>query len=140
MTSLIDKLNSVMDTLKDEIDSVLSSYKVMHFLRFPTASDYFPICLIVPIRITPLYRGGLLEDDEYSIVELEIHLITKVPYDYRGERLLKDLDAVMEKLRTLRHDESKWYELDYKGGVDLEYAPVEKWILQSAVIHVKVEA
>jgi len=140
MTSLIDKLNSVMDTLKNEIDSVLSGYKVMHFLRFPTASDYFPICLIVPIRITPLYRGGLLEDDEYSIIELEIHLITKVPYDYRGERLLKDLDAVMEKLRTLRHDESKWYELDYKGGVDLEYAPVEKWILQSAVIHVKVEA
>ena len=140
MTSLIDKLNSVMDTLKDEIDSVLSSYKVMHFLRFPTASDYFPICLIVPIRITPLYRGGLLEDDEYSIIELEIHLITKVPYDYRGERLLKDLDAVMEKLRTLRHDETKWYELDYKGGVDLEYAPVEKWILQSAVVHVKVEA
>jgi len=140
MTSLIDKLNSVMDTLKDEIDNVLSDYKVMRFLRFPTASDYFPICLIVPIRITPLYRGGLLEDDEYSIIELEIHLITKVPYDYKGERLLKDLDAVMEKLRTLRHDESKWYELDYKGGVDLEYAPVEKWILQSAVIHVKVEA
>lgn len=140
MTSLIDKLNSVMDTLKSEIADALSGYKVMHFLRFPTATDFFPVCFIVPIRITPLYRGGILEEDEYTIIDIEIHLVTRVPFDYGGTRLLKDLDAIMEKLRTLRHDDSKWYELDYKGGIDLEYAPIEKWILQSAVVHVKVEA
>jgi len=140
MTSLVDKLNSVMDTLKDEIDDALSNYKVMHFLRFPTATDFFPVCFIVPTRITPIYRGGILEEDEYAIIEIEIHLVTRVPFDYRGTRLLEDLDAIMEKLRTLRHDDSKWYELDYKGGIDLEYSPIEKWILQSAVVHVKVEA
>ena len=95
---------------------------------------------IVPTRITPIYRGGILEEDEYAIIEIEIHLVTRVPFDYRGTRLLRDLDAIMEKLRTLRHDTSKWYELDYKGGVDLEYSPIEKWILQSAVVHVRVEA
>jgi len=140
MTSLVDKLNSVMDTLKTEIDDALSNYKVMHFLRFPTATDFFPVCFIVPIRITPIYRGGILEEDEYAIIEIEIHLVTRVPFDYRGTRLLEDLDAIMERLRTLRHDDSKWYELDYKGGIDLEYSPIEKWILQSAVVHVKVEA
>ena len=140
MTSLVDKLNAVMDTLKTEIDDALSNYKVMHFLRFPTATDFFPVCFIVPIRITPIYRGGILEEDEYAIIEIEIHLVTRVPFDYRGTRLLEDLDAIMEKLRTLRHDDSKWYELDYKGGIDLEYSPIEKWILQSAVVHVKVEA
>ena len=140
MTSLVDKLNSVMDTLKTEIDDALSNYKVMHFLRFPTATDFFPVCFIVPIRITPIYRGGILEEDEYAIIEIEIHLVTRVPFDYRGTRLLEDLDAIMEKLRTLRHDDSKWFELDYKGGIDLEYSPIEKWILQSAVVHVKVEA
>jgi len=140
MTSLVDKLNSVMDTLKTEIDDALSNYKVMPFLRFPTATDFFPVCFIVPIRITPIYRGGILEEDEYAIIEIEIHLVTRVPFDYRGTRLLEDLDAIMEKLRTLRHDDSKWYELDYKGGIDLEYSPIEKWILQSAVVHVKVEA
>lgn len=112
----------------------------MHFLRFPTATDFFPVCFIVPTRITPVYRGGILEEDEYAIIEIEIHLVTRVPFDYRGTRLLEDLDAIMEKLRTLRHDDSKWYELDYKGGIDLEYSPIEKWILQSAVVHVKVEA
>ena len=140
MTSLVDKLNSVMDTLKTEIDDALSDYKVMHFIRFPSATDFFPVCFIVPIRITPIYRGGILEEDEYAIIEIEIHLVTRVPFDYRGTRLLEDLDAIMEKLRTLRHDDSKWYELDYKGGIDLEYSPIEKWILQSAVVHVKVEA
>ena len=140
MTSLVDKLNSVMDTLKTEIDDALSDYKVMHFIRFPSATDFFPVCFIVPIRITPIYRGGILEEDEYAIIEIEIHLVTRVPFDYRGTRLLRDLDAIMEKLRTLRHDDSKWYELDYKGGIDLEYSPIEKWILQSAVVHVKVEA
>jgi len=139
MTSLVDKLNSVMDTLKTEIDDALSDYKVMHFIRFPSATDFFPVCFIVPIRITPIYRGGILEEDEYAIIEIEIHLVTRVPFDYRGTRLLEDLDAIMERLRTLRHD-SKWYELDYKGGIDLEYSPIEKWILQSAVVHVKVEA
>jgi len=140
MTSLVDKLNSVMDTLKTEIDDALSDYKVMHFIRFPSATDFFPVCFIVPIRITPIYRGGILEEDEYAIIEIEIHLVTRVPFDYRGTRLLEDLDAIMEKLRSLRHDDSKWFELDYKGGVDLEYSPIEKWILQSAVVHVKVEA
>jgi len=140
MTSLVDKLNSVMDTLKTEIDDALSDYKVMHFIRFPSATDFFPVCFIVPIRITPIYRGGILEEDEYAIIEIEIHLVTRVPFDYRGTRLLEDLDAIMERLRTLRHDDSKWYELDYKGGIDLEYSPIEKWILQSAVVHVKVEA
>lgn len=139
MTSIIDKLSSVLNNLKSEVEGVLTDYKVSIFLRFPTESDAYPIALIVPIRVTPTYAGGLSQNDEYIIAEIELHLITKVPFDYQNSSLLNDLDTALEKLRTLRYDETKWRELQYKSGVEFAYSPISRWILQSAVINLRIE-
>lgn len=139
MTSIIDTLSSILSNLKTEIESVLTKYKVNIFLRFPTESDNYPIALIVPIRVTPTYAGGLLQNDEYATVEIELHLITKVPFDFKGSTLLTDLDTALEKLRTLRYDDTKWRELQYKTGIEFAYTPISNWILQSAVVNLTIE-
>lgn len=139
MTSLIDTLNSVLSNLKTELESVLTDYSVKIFLRFPTSSDKFPICLIVPIKVTASYQGGLTQLDEYAMIEIQLHLITKVPFDYQNSSLLDDLDTTLEKLRSLRFDTTKWRELQYTEGIEFEYSPAERWILQSAVINLRIE-
>lgn len=139
MTSLIDTLNSVLANLKTELELVLTEYSVKTYLRFPTSSDKFPICFIVPIKVTPSYQGGLSQLDEYATIEIQLHLVTKVPFDYQKSTLLEDLDTALEKLRTLRFDTTKWRELQYTDGVELEYSPIENWILQSAVINLRIE-
>ena len=139
MTSIIDKLNQVLTNLKTEVESVLTDYKVDIFLRFPTEADRYPLALIVPIRVIPKYAGGILNDDEYATAEIELHLITKVAYDYDNTTLLENLDTVLEKLRTLRYDNTKWRELQYTGGIEFAYSPISNWLLQSAIISLTIE-
>lgn len=139
MTSIIDKLDQILTNLKTEVEGVLTDYKVSVFLRFPTESDAYPIALIVPIRVISKYAGGLSQLDEYATAEIELHLIVKTPFDYSGSTLLTDLDTVLEKLRTLRYDETKWRELQYKGGIEFSYSPISNWLLQSAVISLSIE-
>lgn len=140
MTSLIDNLDSILDNLKSEVELLLSTYTVSIFLRFPAEGDKFPQAIIVPIKITPIYVGGLEQEVESGLAEIELHLIVKIPYDYRGSTLLTDLDTVLEKLRTLRFDETKWKELRYTGGVEFAYTPITKAILQSAIIKLSIES
>lgn len=139
MATIIDKLNQILTNLKTEVESALTDYKVSIFLRFPTETDAYPIALIVPIRVIPKYAGGILQEDEYATAEIELHLIVKTPFDYDGTTLLADLDTVLEKLRTLRYDETKWRELQYKGSIEFAYSPISRWILQSAIINLTIE-
>jgi len=136
--SLIDSLNSILDDLENEIKSVLSKYTVMRFMREPSRLDHYPICMVVPTETIPLYTS-LPETIEEGDFIIHLYLVMRTPFDYKGSSLLKDLDILITELYSLRHDTTKWRELNYLDGIRYSYDPIEDGMLQGAeiILHIR---
>ena len=136
--SMIDSLNSILSNIETEIESVLTTYTVKPFLRSPDRYDSFPFCQIVPYEGIPLYTG-MTEDAEQGIFEIHLILTVKTPFDYRGTTLLTDLDTLVTHLFSIRHDSTKWRNLDYTEGIRFSYEEYSNSMLQNAEVVLKVK-
>jgi len=136
--SVVANLNSILDDLETEIKGILKEYSVLKFLRTPETLNSFPAIMIIPKRVIPYYLS-LGEIHEKGIFEIELYQIVKTPFDYAKTTLLTDLDSLLEELYDLRHDTTKWDELDYVKGIEFDYVPFENAVLQTAVISLTIK-
>jgi hypothetical protein len=136
--SLIDSLNSILSTLKTDIKLVLSNYTVKYFMVDPTRTDQYPFCAIVPYNVTPLY-DTIPQENEYGIFDIHLYIVVRTPFDHEATTLLEDLDTLITKLKSIRHDNTKWRNLDYSGGVKFSYDRIENSMLQSADIALRIK-
>ena len=137
--SVIDNLNSVLSTLKSEIESVLTTYTVKLFMQSPSRSDQYPLCVIVPEETTPGYIG-IPSNEEFGIHKIEVFIIVKTPFDLDGSRMLEDLDTLVTKLKAIRNDTTKWRWLSYEDGIQYAYdKATDNSMLQSAQISLKIK-
>lgn len=137
--SVIDNLNSVLSTLKSEIESVLSTYTVKLFMQNPKRVDQYPICIIVPETTVP---GALAipQEEEYGVHSIQLFIVVRTPFDLDGSTMLTDLDTVVTKLKAIRHDTTKWRNLSYEDGIRFGFdAASDNAMLQSAQISLKVK-
>ena len=136
--SIIDNLNSVLSTLKSEIESVLTKYTVKLFMQNPKRTDQYPICIIVPNESVPGYIA-IPQEEEFGIHEIQIFIVVRTPFDLDGSVMLEDLDTLITKLKSIRHDTTKWRWLSYEDGVRFGYDAVDNSMLQSAQISLKIK-
>ena len=136
--SLIDSLKSILTNLESEIKSALPTYSVLRFMREPDRLDRYPSIMIVPNEATPLYQT-MSEDNEQGIFSIDLYMIIRTPFDFKGSTLLDELDTLLDHLFTIRHDKLKWRDMDYKEGILLEYLGIDNAMLQSAIIKLKIK-
>lgn len=136
--SMIDSLKSILTNLETEIASALDDYSILRFMREPDRLDRYPAIMIVPTEVAPIYQT-MTEDNEQGLFLIDIYQIIRVGFDYKGSKLLDELDTLLDHLFTIRHDKTKWRDLDYKEGIAYEYMGIDNAMLQSAVIHLKIK-
>jgi len=136
--SLIDSLKSILTDLETEIASALDGYSILRFMREPDRLDRYPAIMIVPTEATPIYQT-MTEDNEQGIFLIDVYQIIRIPFDYKGSKLLDELDTLLDHIYTIRHDITKWRDLDYKEGIGFEYVPIDNAMLQSEVINLKIK-
>jgi len=140
--TLISLVNAAIAALKNDVESVLVTdhtpkYSVKVLLRDPDRSDRFPFAVIIPMEIVPKYF--VRDSIENAILTIRLILIVRKPFDDDGTELLSDLDTVLEKLYTLRHNTDNWRELDYKQGIRFGTDITDKDVYQSAEITINIE-
>lgn len=136
--SMIDSLISILTDLETEIATALTDYSILRFMREPDRLDRYPAVMIVPEEATPIYQA-MTEDNEQGMFPINLYQIIRVPFDYKGSKLLDELNLLLNHLYTIRHDATKWRDLDYKEGVGFEYMAIDNAMLQSAVIRLKIK-
>lgn len=138
-TDLITLSVSALGSLKDVISAAMdSSYDIKVMMRFPARSDRFPVIFIVPEEIIPQYmdRTETLENGDLNI---RLVIAVKTPFDDDGTKLLEDLDTLVNALWNVRHDKTKWLKLDYLRGIKISTAEIDKYILQSCDIAIRIK-
>lgn len=136
--SMIDSLELILTSLETEIATALSGYSILRFMREPERLDRYPAVMIVPEDAKPHYQA-MREDNEQGIFIINLYQIIRVPFDYKGSKLLKELDSLLDYLYTIRHDDTKWRDLDYKEGILFEYLAIDNAMLQSAMIRLRIK-
>lgn len=131
--SLIDNLQSILTTLVSEIESVLPTFSVLKFMREPDRLDSYPSVMVVPEEVVPVYQT-MTENEEQGLFTINLYMIIRTPFDYKGSTLLDELDTLLDHLFTIRHDTDKWRDLRYTEGIKFEYMAIENSMLQSAQI------
>lgn len=137
--SVIDNLNTVLATLKSEIESVLSTYTVKLFMQNPKRIDQYPMCIIVPDETIPGYLA-ISQEEEYGLHSIQVFIVVRTPFDLDGSTMLTDLGTLITKLKAIRHDTTKWRNLSYEEGIKFGFnAASDNAMLQSAQISLKIK-
>lgn len=137
--TIIDNLNSVLATLKTEIESVLSKYTVKLFMKNPKRVDQYPICIIVPNDTIPGYIA-IPQEEEYGLHSIQVFIVVRTPFDLDGSTMLTDLVTLITKLKAIRHDTTKWRSLSYEDGIKFGFDTAsDNAMLQSAQISLKIK-
>ena len=131
--SMIDSLKSILTNLETEIASALDDYSILRFMREPDRLDRYPSLMIVPEEATPIYQT-MTENEEQGLFTINLYMIIRTPFDFKGSTLLDELDTLLDHLFTIRHDTDKWRDLRYTEGIKFEYMAIENSMLQSAQI------
>lgn len=138
-TTIIDNLNTVLATLKSEIESVLSTYTVKLFMQNPKRVDRYPMCIIVPEITNPAYLA-ISQEEEYGLHSIQVFIVVRTPFDLDGSTMFTDLSTLITKLKAIRHDTTKWRNLSYEEGIKFGFnAASDNAMLQSAQISLKIK-
>ena len=136
--SMIDSLKSILTNLEAEISSTLPNYSVLRFMREPDRLDRYPSLMIVPEEAVPIYQT-MTENEEQGLFTINLYMIIRTPFDFKGSTLLDELDTLLDHLFTIRHDTDKWRDLRYTEGIKFEYMAIENSMLQSAQITLTIK-